>query len=191
MIPLRIGDCRWFVRGTQSALRNPHSAMSFTIRAAGPEDAEVLCALIVGLAQYERLAHEAVPDAEALRRHLAADAHPRCEALLAEDEATGEAVGFALFFPNYSTFLTRWGLYLEDLFVQPAHRGRGIGLSLLRRVAQIALERGCRRLDWSVLDWNAPAIDFYRRLGARALDDWTTMRLEDEALRRLGRREEG
>ncbi len=160
--------------------------MSFTLRPAGPDDAETLCRLIVELAEYVRLAHEAHPDADALRRHLAADALPRCEALLAEDHVTGKAVGFALFFPNYSTFLTCWGLYLEDLYVQPASRGRGIGLALLQRVARIAVDRGCGRLDWSVLSWNELAIDFYRGLDAKAMDDWVRMRLEGEALRQLG-----
>ena len=158
--------------------------MTYHLRAAGPEDAERLAALILELADYERLRHEARPDAHALAAHLAPDARPRCEALLAEVD--GEAVGFALYFPNYSTFLTRWGIYLEDLYVRPDWRGRGIGFALLRRVAQATVERGGRRLDWSVLDWNAPALDFYRRLGARPLDDWTTMRLAGDALRRLG-----
>jgi GNAT superfamily N-acetyltransferase len=157
----------------------------YHIRPAGPGDAEVLVELILGLADYEKLAHEAAPDPAALRAHLRDDARPRCEALLAEEAATRRAIGFALYFPNYSTFLTRWGLYLEDLYVLPAFRGRGVGLALLRRVAEIAVARGCRRLDWSVLDWNAPAIAFYRKLGARPLDDWTTMRLEEEALQRL------
>ena len=161
--------------------------MSFTIRPAGPDDAEALCRLIVELADYEKLAHEAHPEPQALRRHLAPGASPRCEALLAVDDAGGEAFGFALFFPNYSTFLTRWGLYLEDLFVRPSYRGQGAGLALLRGVARRTVERGGQRLDWSVLDWNDLAIDFYRRLGARPLDDWTTFRLEGDALHALGR----
>lgn len=163
--------------------------MSATIRSATPDDATHLVRLIHELAVYEKLEDEAEPDPDALRRHLADDARPRCEALLAVDDETSEAVGFALFFPNYSTFLTRWGVYLEDLYVQPAYRGRGIGFALLRRVAQIAVERGARRLDWAVLDWNAPAIAFYDRLGAEPLDDWTTMRLTGEALRRLAKGE--
>ncbi|HMB92071.1 MAG TPA: GNAT family N-acetyltransferase [Rhodothermales bacterium] len=160
--------------------------MSFSLRRATPEDADVLCDLILGLADYEKLLHEAKPDLAALRQHLAEDANPRCEALLANDEFTGDAVGFALFFPNYSTFLTRWGIYLEDLYVKPTFRGHGIGFALLQRVAQIAVARGAERLDWSVLDWNTPAIDFYHQLGAKAMDDWTGMRLTGDALQRLG-----
>lgn len=160
--------------------------MSFSLRMAEPDDAGIICDLIHGLADYEKLLHEAHPDPEALRQHLAEDAHPRCETVLADDEITGEVVGFALFFPNYSTFLTRWGIFLEDLYVKPAFRGRGIGLALLRRVAQIAVARGAERLDWSVLDWNTPAIDFYHQLGAKAMDDWTGMRLTGAALQRLG-----
>ena len=160
--------------------------MSFTLRTAGPDDVDALCDLILGLADYEKLLHEAHPDPEALRQHLAENANPRCEALLANDQITGDAVGFALFFPNYSTFLTRWGIYLEDLYVKPAFRGRGIGFALLQRVAQIAVTRGAERLDWSVLDWNTPAIAFYQQLGAKAMDDWTGMRLTGEALQHLG-----
>lgn len=157
----------------------------FTIRNATPDDAEALASLIRELAEYEKLTHEAQPDVRALREHLAEGDGPRCEALLAEARTSGRAVGFALFFPNYSTFLTRWGIYLEDLYVQPEARGQGIGFALLREVARIAHARGCERLDWSVLDWNALAIGFYEKLGARPMSDWTTMRLSGEALRRL------
>lgn len=159
---------------------------SFIIRRAVPADAETLVGLILGLAEYERLRHEAEPDADALRRHLAPDAHPRCEAMLAEDRDTGEAIGMALYFYNYSTFLTAWGIFLEDLFVVPHRRGGGIGFALLRHLARRAVEQGCRRLDWNVLDWNEPAIAFYQGLGAKPLDDWTTMRLTGEPLLRLG-----
>ena len=106
------------------------------------------------------------------------------EALLAWVDA--EAVGFALFFHNYSTFLARPGIYLEDLFVLPEQRGRGIGRTLLTRLAQIAVERGCGRLEWSVLDWNEPAIRFYKSLGAEPMDEWTIFRVTGERLRRLG-----
>ena len=160
--------------------------MSFHLRPATPDDAETLTTLIRELADYERLTHEVATDPEALRAHLAPDAAPRCEALLAEDEATGEAVGFALYFQNYSTFLSRWGVYLEDLYVRPSRRGSGIGFALLKRVAEIAAERGCARMEWSVLNWNEPALEFYHRLGARPMEEWTTMRLSDEALQRLG-----
>jgi len=152
-----------------------------TIRPATPDDAPTLVQLILELATYEKLRDEADPDADALRRQLAPDAQPRCEALLAETDG-GDPVGFALFFHNYSTFLTNFGLYLEDLFVRPEHRGEGLGFALLQRVARIAKERGCQRLDWAVLDWNAPAIDFYEQLGAQPLDDWTTMRLDRTAI---------
>jgi diamine N-acetyltransferase len=158
------------------------------IRAAGPDDAETLVTLIRELAAYERLEHEADPEAGALRRHLAPDAQPRCEALLAEvgDETEeAEAVGFALFYHHYSTFLTNFGLYLEDLYVRQAHRGEGIGFALLRRLAQIAEDRNCRRMDWAVLDWNSTAIDFYRDLGAEPLSDWTTMRLDADEIAAL------
>jgi diamine N-acetyltransferase len=155
--------------------------MSYTLRAATPDDADVLVELILQLASYEKLRHEANPDANALRRQLAPDAQPRVEALLAEADS-GATIGFALFFRNYSTFLTNFGMYLEDLFVRPAYRGRGVGRALLQRVAQIAMDRGCKRLDWAVLNWNTPAIAFYESLGADALDDWTTMRLTEEAI---------
>ncbi|MFQ5571588.1 MAG: GNAT family N-acetyltransferase, partial [Rhodothermales bacterium] len=159
------------------------------IRPADPGDAETLSDLIVELAEYEKLAFEAAPDPEDLRRHLSPKANPRCEALLAEHVATGQTIGFALFFQNYSTFLTRWGMYLEDLYVKPAFRGRGAGIALFKRVAEIAIERRCERLDWSVLDWNTLAIDFYRKLGARTLDDWTRVRLSGKALHQLARHE--
>ena len=161
----------------------------FTIRPATPDDAEMLAGLIHELAAYEKLTHEAEPDVRALREHLGAEAAPRCEALLAEDRTSGRAIGFALFFPNYSTFLTRWGIYLEDLYVQPEARGRGVGFALLQAVARIAAERGCERLDWSVLDWNRLAIGFYEKLGAKPMNDWTTMRLSGAALRRLAEAE--
>lgn len=155
------------------------------LRPATPDDAEVLADLILQLAAYERLRHEARPDVVALRAHLHPAATPHLEALLAEDRETGQPLGFALFFPNYSTFLTRWGTWLEDLYVVPEMRGQGVGLALLREVAARTIARGGQRLDWSVLDWNTPAIDFYRRIGARPLDDWTTFRLTGEALQRL------
>ena len=158
--------------------------MAFTIRIAGPEDADTLRTLIIELADYENLLHEAKPDAAALRQHLQEDAAPRLHALLAEVD--GEAAGMAIFFFNYSTFLTRWGIYLEDLVVRPTYRGQGIGYGLLKRLAAHAHERGCERLDWSVLDWNEPAIDFYHKLGARHMKEWNTMRLEGTALRTLG-----
>ncbi len=152
--------------------------MSFTIRSAGPDDAPDIVRLINALADYERLLYESKPDVDMLARHLAADASPRVEALVAQEDESGKCIGFALFFPNYSTFLTNFGLFLEDLFVEPDFRGRGVGLALLSRLAAIARDRGCQRLDWNVLDWNEPSIAFYKKLGASPLSDWVTMRLD-------------
>lgn len=153
------------------------------IRPATEADIPVIADLIRGLAAYERLSDEAALDEAALREHLFGD-RPYAEVLLAEDG--DDVVGFALFFHNYSTFLTKPGVWLEDLFVRPLHRGRGHGRALLAKLAQIAVERGCGRLEWSVLDWNEPSIAFYRALGAMPMDDWTTYRLTDDAFRTLG-----
>jgi GNAT superfamily N-acetyltransferase len=153
------------------------------IRSARPDDVGAILRLIRALAEYEKLAHEVVATEAALRETLFG-AQPAAEVLLAEEG--GQAVGLALFFPNYSTFLAKPGVYLEDLFVEPAHRGRGIGKALLQAVARLAVQRGCGRFEWSVLDWNKPAIDFYQALGARPMSDWTIMRVTGEALRRLG-----
>ncbi|MFB6277946.1 MAG: N-acetyltransferase family protein [Salinibacter sp.] len=152
-----------------------------SIRKATPDDAKTLVDLILELAAYEKLLDEAEPSVELLEEHLAEEALTGCEALLAETERD-TAVGFALFFHNYSTFQTNAGLYLEDLFVRSTYRGEGIGLALFRRVAQIAEARGCRRIDWAVLDWNDEAIEFYEELGAEPLDDWTTMRLDEDGI---------
>lgn len=152
------------------------------IRPARPEDAETLVALIRELAAYERLEHQAQATPEDLRRHLFGP-QPHAEALIAEVD--GRPVGFALYFHSFSTFRGRPSLYLEDLFVQPAQRGRGLGKSLLRHLARLAVDRGCGRMEWAVLDWNAPAIAFYRSLGARPMDDWTVYRVDGEAMERL------
>ena len=136
------------------------------------------------MADYEQLAQAVVLDEDRLREHLFG-ARPFAEVLLAEE--ADEVVGFALFFHNYSTFLGQRGLYLEDLFVAPQWRGHGLGRLLLARLAATALERGCGRLEWSVLDWNTPAIGFYRRLGAVPMEDWTMYRVTGEALSRLAR----
>ena len=160
--------------------------MPFSIRDATPDDAPALVGLVRELADYEELLHEAKPNVEHLQKHLSAENNPRCEALVAIDEETGNIVGMALYFYNYSTFLTQWGLFLEDLFVQPSHRGKGIGFALLKRLAAIALERDCKRLDWNVLDWNELAISFYNKIGAKKLTDWRTMRLTGDALEHLG-----
>jgi GNAT superfamily N-acetyltransferase len=156
-----------------------HSGPAFTIRAAVEADAETIANLVRELALYEKLEHVAKAGAEDFRRHLFGP-RPYAEALIAEVD--GEAVGIALFFPTFSTFRGQPGLYLEDVFVQPEHRSKGIGKALLQRLAQITLERGFGRLEWAVLDWNEPAIGFYRSLGAGALDEWTTYRIADDAL---------
>ena len=153
-----------------------------TIRAATPDDTYIIAELIRALAEYERLAHEVTLDERELREHLFGE-RPYAEVVLAED--AGDVVGFALFFHNYSTFLGKPGIYLEDLFVKPAHRGAGHGRALLAELARLAVERGCGRLEWSVLDWNEPSIAFYLSLGAVAMDEWTGYRLTGEALRRL------
>lgn len=158
----------------------------FHIRTATPDDAPTLVKLINDLAAYEKLSHESHPDVEALAKHLAPNVNPRCEALLAvvdsDDEGSGEIVGMALYFYSYSTFLTKWSVFLEDLFVSPDYRGKGIGFALLRALAGVAVEKGCERLDWNVLNWNKLAIDFYEQLGAVPQSEWTTMRLSGEAL---------
>jgi len=159
------------------------ASSALQIRRAGPDDCALILTLIRELAEYERLAHEVVADATLLERHLFGE-HPAAEVLLA-DSADG-AAGFALFFTSFSTFLARPGIYLEDLFVRPAHRGQGIGRALIAAVARLAVARGCGRLEWSVLDWNMPAIGFYRALGAEPMDEWTTFRLSGAALERLG-----
>ena len=152
------------------------------IRFATADDVSLILTLIRGLAEYERLASEAVVTAADVRNSLFGE-RPAAEVLIAEVE--DDAAGFALFFHNYSTFLGRRGLYLEDLFVFPAHRGKGIGRALMARLAQLATERNCGRFEWWVLDWNEPAIRFYESLGARAMDDWTVYRLTGEPLARL------
>jgi len=156
--------------------------MPLTIRSATVADVPLILDLIRGLAEYERLPHEVVATEALLRETLFGPA-PGAEVLLAELD--GESAGFALFFHNFSTFLGRRGLYLEDLFVRPAARGRGVGRALLARLAAIARQRGCGRFEWSVLDWNEPAIGFYRSLGAVPMDDWTVYRVAGPALDRL------
>jgi len=152
------------------------------IAPATAQDVAVILRFIEKLAEYEKLSHECVATEAALRKWLFGS-HPMAEVLLAYWAA--EPAGFALYFHNFSTFLARPGIYLEDLFVEPAHRGKGIGKALLIRLAAIATERGCGRLEWSVLDWNKPSIEFYRKLGAVAKDEWTIFRLTGEALHNL------
>jgi GNAT superfamily N-acetyltransferase len=153
------------------------------IRPATPDDLETIARLIRALAEYERLTHEVVLDEKILREHLFGP-RPYAEVLLAEE--AGEVVGFALFFHNYSTFIGKPTLYLEDLFVRPEHRGKGHGKALLQALARLALERDCGRLEWSVLNWNEPAIGFYRSLGAVPMHDWTVFRLTGAELRSVG-----
>ena len=152
------------------------------IRRARPGDERAVHALIRDLAVYEKLEHEAVASVQDIRDALFAE-HPRTWALLAEED--GLPLGFALYFQNFSTFLGRPGIYLEDLFVEPAHRGRGIGRRLLQRLAVEVVEARGGRLEWAVLDWNRPAIDFYRSLGAVPMDEWTVFRLAGDALERF------
>jgi GNAT superfamily N-acetyltransferase len=152
------------------------------IAPARPEDLPQVVAMVRELAEYERLLDRVRLAPADLERDLFGP-RPYAEAVLAWEAE--RPVGFALWFHNYSTFEGRPGLYLEDLFVRPAHRGRGHGEALLRHLARIALERGCARFEWAVLDWNEPAIAFYRKLGAVALDDWTVQRVSGDALRAL------
>jgi GNAT superfamily N-acetyltransferase len=152
------------------------------IRAAQPDDTATLLGLIGELAEYEELADAVNGTAELLSAALF-DAKA-AEALIAEVD--GEAVGYAIFFATFSTFECRRGLWVEDLFVRPEHRRRGAGRALLARIAELAVERGCARLEWSALDWNEPTLRFYEKIGARHLAQWQALRLEGEELRRLG-----
>jgi GNAT superfamily N-acetyltransferase len=148
-------------------------------------DIPLILEMIRGLAEYERLTHLVTATEERLSNTLFGS-NPAAEVLLAHWEL--ECAGFALFFPNYSTFLAQPGIYLEDLYVKPHLRGKGIGLALLVRVAGIAVERGCGRVEWGVLDWNQQAIQFYQKLGAVPQDEWTKYRLTGEAIERLAAR---
>lgn len=155
-----------------------------TLRAATPADIPQILAFIAGLAEYEKLAHEAVATPALLEQHLFGP-RPAAEVVIADVE--GEPAGFALFFTSFSTFLGQPGLHLEDLFVLPQHRGLGLGKRLMVHLAQLAVSRGYGRFEWSVLDWNEPAIRFYRRLGAVGLDEWTVQRVTGDALQALAR----
>lgn len=152
------------------------------LRPAVRDDVPELLALIRELADYEQLAHEAVADAAVLADSLFGE-RPAAEAVIAEVD--GAAAGFALFFHSFSTFRGRRGLYLEDLYVRPAHRGLGLGRTLMRHMAQLAVSRDCARFEWSVLDWNRDALAFYRSLGAVGMDGWTVQRVDGDALQRL------
>ena len=166
---------------------------SFTLRAAELRDVGAIVQLIRELADFEKLSHLVQATPEKLRPQLFGE-KPAAEALVAEVPGVAGAgadpvvVGFALFFTNFSTFLAQPGLYLEDLYVQPAHRGSGIGEALLTRLAQLAVSRGCGRFEWCVLDWNRDAIRFYERMGAEVMPEWRVCRVTGDALASLGKR---
>jgi GNAT superfamily N-acetyltransferase len=157
---------------------------AFQIKPAVRADVPLIMSLIRDLAEYERAPQDAVATEEQLNE-VFFGAKPSAEVLIAREG--DEAVGFAVFFHNFSTWLGRAGLYLEDLFVRPEQRGKGYGRALLVRLARIAQERGCGRMEWAVLDWNEPAIEFYKKLGAKPMDDWTVFRLTSEGIGALAR----
>ena len=157
----------------------------FSIRPAEPADITHIHSMIVELAVFEKLEHMVVATEELLHEGLFGT-RPACEAIVGEEN--GEVVAFALFFHNFSTFLTKKGLYLEDLYVRQSHRGKGYGTQLLSKLAQIAVERNCGLFEWSVLDWNEPAIGFYQTMGAEILPEWRICRVTGEALDHLARR---
>ena len=156
-----------------------------TIRPARPDDCALLLSFVRELAEYEKQPDEVVATEDDFRRD-GFGAQRRFEAVIAERD--GEPAGFALWFYNYSTWAGRHGLYLEDLFVRPAHRGQGVGKALLVHLARLAVEQGCARYQWQVLDWNTPSIDFYKALGAVVMKEWLTMRVTGEALEKLAAR---
>ncbi|WP_258187782.1 GNAT family N-acetyltransferase [Trinickia symbiotica] len=163
-------------------LAPPEGLREACIRPAEPDDVGPILALMRELAEFEKLTHLFVATEQSLSDALFG-ARPAAEALVAELD--GRLVGYALFFHNFSTFLSRRGLYLEDLYVQPALRGSGLGTALLRRVAALAIERRCGRFEWSVLDWNQRAIDFYTKMGATVLPDWRIVRVTGDSLAQL------
>ena len=156
--------------------------VSITIQPATPDDVPTIHALIRELAEYEKLLDQVVATEASLRRDLFGK---RRYAEVLIGRLNGKPVGYALFFHNYSTFVGKPGVYLEDVFVKPAARGRGVGKALLREVARTARDRECGRLEWSVLNWNTPAIEFYESLGAKPLDEWTTYRMDEAAIAKL------
>lgn len=157
----------------------PEPSAAFIVRAAELGDVAPIVEMIRELAVFEKLEHLVQATPEKLRPHLFGE-KPVAEAMVAEVD--GKAIAFALYFTNFSTFLARPGLYLEDLYVQPAHRAKGVGEALLTRLAALAAERGCGRFEWSVLDWNANAIRFYERMGATVMPDWRICRISGDAL---------
>lgn len=168
-------------------MRSSASIPNFRIKETAPQDVPLILSFIKELAEYERLSQSVVVTEDALRDALFGE-RPYAEALIGYYEDA--PVCFALFFHNLSTFAGRPGLYLEDLYVRPEMRGRGFGRAVLRHLAQVARARGCARMEWAVLDWNEPAIRFYKGLGARPMDDWTVFRLTDEALDKLAGEED-
>jgi GNAT superfamily N-acetyltransferase len=158
---------------------------SLHIEPATPADVPMILQLIRELAEFEQLLHEVTATEEQLREHLFG-AKPKAEVIMGRLRPGGEVAGFALYFHNFSTFLAKPGIYLEDLYVRQQYRGHGYGAQLLRHLAGIALERNCGRLEWSVLNWNQRAIDFYKSLGAVPMDEWTIYRLTGPALQKLG-----
>jgi GNAT superfamily N-acetyltransferase len=160
--------------------------MNAVIRAATPADTHAIFGLMLELAEFEKLTHLFIATEDGVREALFG-ARPSAEAMVAEE--AGEIVGYALFFQNYSTFLGKRGLYLEDLYVRPALRGTGLGTTMLRALAALAVERQCGRFEWSVLDWNQRAIDFYEKMGATVLPDWRIVRITGDALDTLARAE--
>src|SRR5664279_4154741 len=190
-IALTVASLAWRRRRCHNSPMSaaPSAAPSaFSIRAAEPRDLEAIVRLIVRLAEFEKLTHLLQVTPEKLRPHLFGE-RPVAEALVVDKG--GAVVAFALFFTNFSTFLARPGLYLEDLFVEPEHRGEGIGEALLTRLAQLAAERGCGRFEWSVLDWNESAIRFYERMGATVMPDWRICRVTGDALAAFAARGDG
>ena len=172
------GDCT----GHNSAMNTAHT--HHTLRPATPDDLAAIVSLIRELADFEKLTHLVVVTPESLAPHLFGE-RPVAEAVVGEVD--GKVVAFALYFTNFSTFLGRPGLYLEDLYVQPAHRGTGLGKALLQHLASLAVSRGCGRFEWSVLDWNQRAIDFYQTMGATVMPDWRICRVTGDALTALAR----
>jgi GNAT superfamily N-acetyltransferase len=172
----------YLLRRVKTHIKGRSSSLDVTIEPATEADVPAILEFIRGLAEYEKLSHEVEASEAQLREHLFGR-RPAAEAIVAK--IGGKAVGFALFFTTFSTFAGRPGIWLEDLFVLPKHRRKGIGRALLKAVAGIAVERKCGRLEWSVLDWNEPAIKLYQKLGAAAMSDWTAQRLCGDALLRL------
>jgi GNAT superfamily N-acetyltransferase len=191
---VRLEENCWLCQATRFALaearvRDQNGAMpqpaGFSIRPATSDDVSTILSFIRALAEFENLTHEVTATEERLMDELFG-ASPRAEVLLACEH--GKPVGFALYFHNFSTFLSRTGLYVEDIFILPEHRGKGYGRALMLQLAKIARKRGCGRFEWAVLDWNQRAIDFYRSLGAEPMSQWIIQRVTGEALERLAER---